>query len=53
MIKSEIIQRFNMLNDMVTKKFAERPTFDLFTRNKKDTGLKIEALNERINHSVD
>ena len=34
MPKDEILMRFNLLNDMVTKKFADRPTYEAMNKMK-------------------
>ena len=48
MSKEDIIQRFNVLNDMCTSKFKDRPTYDTYDKNKKEMFHKIGDLNDKL-----
>ena len=53
MPKTEIIQRFNILNDKMAAKFADRPTLEIFNKNKKETFQKIGNLENNINKATE
>ena len=48
MLKGEILHRFNILNDMITQKFSERPTYEFYNKNKQETQLRMGALKDSI-----
>ncbi len=48
MLKGEILHRFNTLNEMITQKFEERPTYEAFNKNKNETQLRMGALKDSI-----